>query len=59
MTLFLITFIIMVMVIAGMAIGVIFGRESLKGTCGGMGNGECLCINKCEKKRKLELRGTK
>ena len=55
MILFLLTFVFMVIVIAGMAIGVLLGRESIKGTCGGMGNGSCLCIKKCEKKRKLEL----
>lgn len=55
MTLFFITFAIIAVVIALMAIGVMFGREAIKGTCGGVNNGgECLCTQKCEKRRKLE-----
>jgi len=37
MTLFLISLLVVSLVIAGMAIGVIAGREPLKGSCGGMG----------------------
>ena len=55
MTLFFITFAIIAVVIALMAIGVMFGRGAIKGTCGGVNNGgECLCTQKCEKRRKLE-----
>lgn len=55
MTLFLITFAIIAVVIAFMAIGVIFGRGAIKGTCGGVSNGgECICTQKCEKRRKME-----
>jgi hypothetical protein len=34
---FLVTLIVMLMVVAGMAIGVIYGRPPLKGSCGGVG----------------------
>lgn len=55
MTLFLVTFLIIGIVIVLMAIGVMFGRGAIKGSCGGVNNGgECLCTQKCEKRRKLE-----
>lgn len=54
MTLFFITFIVIAIVMAGMSIGVLFGRQSIKGSCGGAGNGACLCTQQCEKKRKTE-----
>ncbi len=37
MTLFLISTAVFGLVIAGMAIGVILGRQPIKGSCGGMG----------------------
>ncbi|MEZ5502613.1 MAG: (Na+)-NQR maturation NqrM [Halioglobus sp.] len=37
MTLFLISVLVMVLVIAAMAIGVMAGRSPIKGSCGGMG----------------------
>ena len=55
MTLFLTTFLIIAVVIARMAVGVMFGRGAIKGSCGGVNNGgECICTKKCEKRRKLE-----
>lgn len=54
MMLFLITFAIIAVVIALMAIGVMFGRHAIKGTCGGVNNGECICVQKCEKRLKME-----
>ena len=49
---FLVTFVFMLMVIAIMAVGVIFGRNAIKGSCGGTGN--CVCKEKCDKRKKLE-----
>jgi hypothetical protein len=40
----LITFAILLTVIAGMAIGVMNGRKPISGSCGGLNNGGCeLC----------------
>ncbi len=33
------SFVVLVLVVAGMAIGVMFGRQPLKGSCGGMSSG--------------------
>jgi len=52
MTYFLVTFAAMVIVIVIMAVGVIFGRGAIKGSCGGTGN--CICKTKCDKRKKFE-----
>ena len=57
MTLFLVTFLVMIIVVAIMAVGVIFGRQAIKGSCGGTGSGSCVCVEKCEKRKKLEAEG--
>ena len=45
----------MLIVIAIMAVGVIFGRHAIKGSCGGAANGEnCVCTEKCDKRKKHE-----
>lgn len=54
MTLFLISFAVIATVIFIMAIGVMFGRQAIKGSCGGVGNGACICTEKCEKRRSLD-----
>nr|WP_286294157.1 DUF539 domain-containing protein [Methylomarinovum sp. IN45] len=43
MTLFLVTFAVIAVIVGIMAIGVMFGRPAIKGSCGGVGGGECLC----------------
>ena len=55
----LVSFIIISIAIAGMAVGVMFKREPLAGSCGGLkklfGSGDCdICENrsKCERKKK-------
>ena len=55
MTYFLVTFVLMLVVITIMAVGVIFGRRAIKGSCGGgMSKAECVCVEKCDKIKKLE-----
>jgi hypothetical protein len=58
MTYFLVTFVIMLVVVVIMAIGVMFGRRAIKGSCGGLNTGECVCVEKCEKRKKMEANGT-
>ena len=54
MVYFLVTFVFMILVVAVMAIGVAFGRRAIKGSCGGANNGNCVCVEKCEKRKKME-----
>jgi hypothetical protein len=54
MIVFLVTFALMVVVVAIMAVGVIFGRQAIKGSCGGAGNGSCICVEKCDKRKRME-----
>ena len=55
MNYFLVTFVVMLVVIAIMAIGVIFGRRAIKGSCGGgMSKAECVCVEKCDKRKKMD-----
>jgi hypothetical protein len=52
---FLMTFVVMLVVIAIMAVGVIFGRRAIKGSCGGgMDKAACVCIEKCDGRKKLD-----
>lgn len=52
---FLMTFGVMLVVIAIMAVGVIFGRKAIKGSCGGgKSEAECICVEKCDKRKKYE-----
>ena len=54
MSLFLVTFAAIAIVIFLMSIGVIFGRHAIKGCCGGSGGADCVCTEKCDKRKKLE-----
>lgn len=54
MTYFLATFAVMLVVIIIMAVGVMFGRNAIKGSCGGTGN--CVCSTKCDKRKKFEAK---
>jgi len=51
---FLVTFAFMLIVIFIMAIGVIFGRRAIKGSCGGGNAGNCVCVKKCDKRKNME-----
>ena len=55
MTTLLFSFAIMLLVIAGMSIGVMNGRKAISGSCGGLNGGGCeLCTGKgqCRNKKK-------
>jgi hypothetical protein len=54
MTTFFMSFAAIAVVIGLMAIGVMFGRNAIKGSCGGLNSGDCVCVQKCEKRRKIE-----
>jgi len=54
MALFLTTFLIIGIVVALMAVGVMFGRKAIKGSCGGPNGADCLCTRKCDKRKKIE-----
>ncbi len=52
---FLLSFIIVLLVIAGMSIGVMNGRKAISGSCGGLNGGGCeLCSGngRCRNKNK-------
>ncbi|EIJ35467.1 (Na+)-NQR maturation NqrM [Thiothrix nivea] len=57
MKIFLLTFLIFVLAVIGLAIGWLFSNRSLKGSCGGlsaipgMENSNCSCSNPCEKRK--------
>ena len=63
MSTFLITFAVFLLVITGMAIGVIFHRRSISGSCGGLGaigiEKECNCPEPCDARLKREARAAK
>lgn len=46
------SFVVLLLVIAGMSIGVMNGRRAISGSCGGLNSGGCeLCSGNCKKKR--------
>jgi len=57
MTYFLVTFLFMLIAVGFMAVGVMFGRKAIKGSCGGVNNSNCVCVEKCDKRKKLEAEG--
>jgi hypothetical protein len=52
-TTILLSFVTLLVVIAGMAVGVLNGRKAISGSCGGLGNGRCeLCSGHCRRREK-------
>lgn len=50
LTTLLLTFAIILAIIAAMSIGVINGRKPISGSCGGLNGGRCeLCSGSCKK----------
>lgn len=53
-TTLLLSFAIILAVVAMMAIGVIRGRAPIRGSCGGLNGGGCeLCSGKCEREAQI------
>jgi hypothetical protein len=49
------SFVVMLLVIAGMGVGVMNGRRAISGSCGGLNGGRCeLCSGNCKDKRRKE-----
>lgn len=49
----LLSFTIVLAIIAAMSVGVLNGRKAISGSCGGLNNGRCeLCSGKCRKGNK-------
>jgi hypothetical protein len=48
----LLSFLVILLVIAGMSIGVMNGRKAISGSCGGLSGGGCeLCSGNCRNRR--------
>ena len=46
----LLSFAIILVIIAAMSVGVLNGRKAISGSCGGLNNGRCeLCSDDCRK----------
>lgn len=63
MELFLVTFLMMSLAVAGMAVGVIFGRAPIAGSCGGLnaanGSGACQsCSRPCKTRKRYEAQSS-
>lgn len=45
------SFIVLALAMAAMAVGIIFGRSPIRGSCGGVAGGGCaLCSRQCERR---------
>lgn len=48
----LLSFLVILLVIAGMSVGVMNGRRAISGSCGGLNSGGCeLCSGNCKRKQ--------
>lgn len=51
-TTLLLSFFVILLVIAGMSVGVMNGRRAISGSCGGLNGGGCeLCSGKCRDRK--------
>ena len=51
---FLLAFAVLLIVIAGMSVGVINGRKPISGSCGGLNGGRCeLCSGTCTRESQV------
>jgi hypothetical protein len=49
------SFVVILLVIAGMSVGVMNGRRAISGSCGGINGGKCeLCSGSCKDKDREE-----
>jgi len=53
---FILTFLIQVLAIAGLALGVIFGRAPVKGSCGGLACHKKISCGACKARTSVEDR---
>lgn len=55
LTTLMLSFVIVMLAVTGMAIGVMAGRSPIKGSCGGISGGKCeLCSGSCRRKDESE-----
>jgi len=58
MSTFIATFVVLAILMAGMAVGLAFGGRRLRGSCGGVANADCSCSvserRVCERKAAAE-----
>jgi hypothetical protein len=58
-TTLLLSFVVILLVIAGMSVGVMNGRRAISGSCGGLNGGGCeLCSGRGQCKRKRQAKQT-
>lgn len=55
MSTILASFVIIALAVAAMAVGVVFGRAPIRGSCGGLNGRGCeLCSGRCRKREQSE-----
>ncbi len=54
MSIYLVSFVVLGLAFAGLALGVLLGRGPLRGSCGGLNN--CSCARPCARQRELLVR---
>lgn len=49
MSIYIVTFLIMILAVLAMAVGVLAGRKPIAGSCGGLGKFNVECVAGCDK----------